>query len=108
MASKNRFRPSSRLRDTAIVIPVGGIILFLPPYIQVFDQTGYVFGVPYLHIFLFAAWGTGIALTAIVARKLVKSDIGGDANPPSGNARFANLAPGITNRTGAGQEEPAP
>ncbi len=63
--------PSKRLRDIAVLLPLGGVILFLPPYVAIFDQDVDFGGVPFLHVSLFAAWLLGIVLTALVARRLV-------------------------------------
>ena len=59
-----------RLRDLALVIPIGGVILFLPPYVQIFDQPWTIGGVPFLHISLFAIWTLGIVITAMLSSRL--------------------------------------
>lgn len=60
-----------RARDAAILLPLGGLLLFLPPYVQLFDQPAYVFGLPLLHVYIFCIWFAGILLTALLARRLV-------------------------------------
>lgn len=63
-------KPFKRISDTALVLPVCGTVLFLPPYIQIFDQDLQIAGIPFLYIALFSIWVIGIVLTAIVARHL--------------------------------------
>lgn len=60
-----------KVKDIALVLPIGGVIVFLPPYIQVFDQDITLAGIPFLHFSLFALWLAGIFLTGIVAKKLI-------------------------------------
>ena len=66
-------RRSNRLRDAALVVPLGGVVLFLPPYVLIFDQAGVFYGIPFLHIALFACWFIGIVLTAVMARLLIRA-----------------------------------
>lgn len=74
-----------RLRAVALLLPVFGTLMFLPPYVSIFDQPGMLWGVPVLHVYIFAIWMAGIVLTALVSRRLIAgtggSD-GGDATPP--------------------------
>lgn len=67
------YKPSNRLRDAALIVPVGGVVLFLPPYVRIFDQDGTVLGIPFLHVALFTCWLIGIVLTALLARLLIRS-----------------------------------
>lgn len=60
-----------KIKDIALILPIGGIVVFLPPYIQIFDQNVSLGGVPLLHLSLFALWLGGIVLTGVVARRLV-------------------------------------
>ena len=68
------FRENNRLRDAAFIVPLGGVVLFLPPYVLIFDQAGVFHGIPFLHIALFASWFVGIILTAVIARLLIRAD----------------------------------
>ncbi len=63
-------KPSKRIEDTALILPVCGTVLFLPPYIQIFDQELEIAGIPFLYVALFSIWVIGILLTAIVSRRL--------------------------------------
>jgi len=61
-----------RARDAAIVLPLGAVLLFLPPYVRLFDQQGFLFSLPLLHIYIFALWLVGIVLTGLLARRLAR------------------------------------
>jgi len=67
----NRF---GRLRDLAVLLPVGALLIFLPPYIGIFDQPVLVLGIPLLPLAIFVFWLVGIGLTAVVARALNRAD----------------------------------
>jgi len=59
-----------RARDAAIILPLGAVLLFLPPYVRLFDQPGFLFNIPLLHAYIFVLWLVGIVLTAMLARRL--------------------------------------
>ena len=59
-----------RARDAAILLPLGAVLLFLPPYVRLFDQPGFLFNIPLLHAYIFVLWLVGIVLTALLARRL--------------------------------------
>lgn len=66
-------QPGKRLRDVAVILPLGGILLLMPPYVRIFDQPVFVAGIPLLFIYLFAVWLIGIALTGYIAHRLVQN-----------------------------------
>lgn len=65
-------RPKRRLKELAFIMPFCGAVLFLPPYISIFNQDIMVGGIPFLHVALFSIWIIGIILTGILARRLVR------------------------------------
>lgn len=67
-------QPERRIRDAALLLPLIGTLIFLPPYIRIFDQDATLGGVPILFIYIFLFWLIGIVLTALVARHLVHDD----------------------------------
>jgi len=68
-----------RLRDAAAALPLGAVLLFTPPYMRIYDQDWTVFGVPFLHVSLFALWFAGLILSAALARRLIADEeAGGD------------------------------
>ncbi|MEQ8603011.1 MAG: hypothetical protein RIB45_06800 [Marivibrio sp.] len=83
-----------RLRDAAAALPAGAVLIFTPPYMRIYDQDWTVFGVPFLHVSLFALWFVGLVLSAALARRLIADEEAGedggvealDAPPPSDGA----------------------
>lgn len=83
--------PNRRLRDAALLLPLAGALLLLPPYIRVFDQDVTVLGLPLLHVYLFGIWLLGIVLTAMLSRRLARhiaaptedGQDGGNGEPPA-------------------------
>lgn len=63
-------RNPKRTLDLAALLPVGAVLLFLPPYVGLADGAGTLLGIPSLHFYIFGVWGLGIVLTALVARRL--------------------------------------
>lgn len=63
----------NRVRDLAIILPIGALAIFMPPYIRIFDQPVTVFGIPLLPFAIFAAWLIGIGLTAFISRSLARA-----------------------------------
>ena len=62
---------SGRVRDAAALLPILGLVLFVPPVITLFakSQLG-VGGVPLIVVYVFATWIALIAAAAALARKL--------------------------------------
>ena len=46
-----------------------GLVLLSPPLLSIFNGPGWLFGIPLLYIYLFAAWGTLIGLTALTSER---------------------------------------
>lgn len=80
--------PERRTRDAALVLPLIGILIFLPPYIRIFDQNAFLAGIPVLFIYIFMLWFIGIVLTAIVARRLVGKGPAQRSKEPKANNSF--------------------
>ncbi len=67
-------RPSKRLIDVAIIAPVMGLILLIPPVIGLFATDATVFGAPLILVYLFSVWLFLIATAAVLARRLARAD----------------------------------
>jgi len=88
-----------RIRDLVVLLPIGALLVFLPPYIRLFDQPVRVFGVPLLPLAIFALWLLGIGLTALVSRAVLR----GDLDPPGADEPAADPpAPGQGSGSGSG------
>ncbi|MEQ9327074.1 MAG: hypothetical protein RJQ21_07250 [Rhodospirillales bacterium] len=66
-------RSGGRIRDLALLAPLISLLLFMPPYIAIFDQPVFVFGIPLLLVFIFAVWIVGIIITGLIARRYARS-----------------------------------
>lgn len=75
-----------RLQTTALVLPVFGAILIVPPFLGVFNLPVTVFGMPIVAIYLFSVWTGLIVVTAAISRRLGRDETGsdtqGDGDPP--------------------------
>ena len=60
-----------RYRELAVVLPLGGVVLFMPPYLHIFSRTDFLFGIPVMHLYIFGVWLLGILLTGLLARRLI-------------------------------------
>jgi len=61
---------SSRARDAAVVLPVFGLFLLMPPVISLFAAPAAIRGVPLIVLYLFAVWGGLIVCAALLAHRL--------------------------------------
>ena len=65
---------SRRLQTAAVLLPVFGAMLFVPPLLGVFNVPAAFVGIPVVAIYLFSVWIGLIALTFILARRLGRDD----------------------------------
>ena len=64
---------SGRLAERALVLTVVTLILLTPPILDIFDAGAFVFGIPLLHIYCFAAWLLAIACARWLATRMMPS-----------------------------------
>ncbi len=70
-----------KLENVALVVPVFGAMLFVPPLISIFNVDTRVLGLPLVVFYLFAVWLALIAGTALLSRHLPRQT-GAAASPP--------------------------
>lgn len=63
-----------KARDRAVILPLVGAILFLPPVAAVFRVDATVAGIPLLVLYIFAVWAGLILAAAALAPRLRESD----------------------------------
>lgn len=63
-------RSRRRLESAALILPLLGAAIIVPPIIGVFNAPRLVFGVPLVAVYLFAIWAALIALTAVLGQSL--------------------------------------
>lgn len=89
--------PSPRLRDAAVVLPLVGLFLLMPPVITLFVRPADVAGVPLIVAYLFGVWLALIGCAALLGRR-VAPDAAPDAGRGAASDPVADPAP-----DGAGQ-----
>ncbi|HMN20994.1 MAG TPA: hypothetical protein PKA16_06330 [Ottowia sp.] len=71
--------------NAAVVLPLLGLFLLMPPVITLFARgTGFV-GVPLIVLYVFGVWGALIAGAALLARRLGPEPSA--EHPPEGDSR---------------------
>lgn len=76
---------SPRLRDAAVVLPLVGLFLLMPPVITLFVRPANVAGVPLIVAYLFGVWLALIGCAALLGRRIAP-----DAAPDSGRSAASN------------------
>jgi hypothetical protein len=66
--------PSHRVQAAALLLPLVGLFLLLPPFVTLFGGPTRVFGVPLIVFYLFAVWGALTLAAALLARRLPLTD----------------------------------
>ena len=59
-----------KARDRALILPLAGLILLIPPVAGVFHIEAKIAGVPFTLVYLFAVWALLIAGAAALSRRL--------------------------------------
>lgn len=69
-----------KARDRALILPLVGLMLLMPPIAAIFQLDARVGGVPFLLVYLFAVWAALITGAAGLARRLRDIDAAGAAD----------------------------
>ena len=78
-------RGRRKLEFVAFLVPVGGIILILPPLVLIANVSTWIFGVPAIIVYLFAVW---LALITVAFAlqfplgRLQETDVEADPSQP--------------------------
>ncbi len=76
-----------KARDRAVILPVVGTVLILPPVAQIFEIDARIGGVPCVVIYIFAVWGLLILGAGALSRSLARAELPpGDAEDDGGKA----------------------
>lgn len=59
-----------RARDLAVILPVLGAVLLLPPAVQIFAGPATLLGIPVIVVYLFGSWAALLVAAALIARRL--------------------------------------
>ena len=63
-----------RTRDRAIILPVVGAILLVPPVAGIFRLEATILGIPATLAYVFGVWALLIAAAALLSRRLRAAD----------------------------------
>jgi len=66
-----------RLRDMALLLPLAGFLLTMPPLVMIFSRDALILGTPLLYLYLFTLWCALIVGGALLARRLCRAEGGG-------------------------------
>ncbi len=67
---------SARARDAAVVLPLLGLFLLMPPVITLFVAAVDIDGVPLIVVYVFGVWLSLIVCAGLLARRLARPDAG--------------------------------
>jgi hypothetical protein len=56
--------------ERLVALFILGVLLFSPPFLQIFDNSATLIGIPVLYLYLFVAWAVLIVLMALVIEKV--------------------------------------
>ena len=65
-----------KLRDAAILLPLGGLVLIMPPLASVFALPVRVAGVPLVVAYIFVVWALLIVAARLIGRRLGRTERG--------------------------------
>ena len=68
-----RSRPGQKVRDSAVLLPVVGLLLLVTPLLSLFTGGRLLSGVPLAFLYIFGVWAGLIAGGALLARHLERS-----------------------------------
>jgi hypothetical protein len=66
--------PSPRVQSAAVLVPLGGLFLLMPPFVLLFAAPRTVLGIPLIVLYLFGAWAVLIFITWQLSRRLAPPD----------------------------------
>jgi 4-hydroxybenzoate polyprenyltransferase len=70
-------------RERLLALFLLGMLLFLSPFLGIFNTPGRILGLPSLYLYLFASWTLLIALVAVVIERSYDEDPATAADIPS-------------------------
>ena len=73
--------PSPRVQSAAVLVPLAGLFLLMPPFVFLFAGPRTALGIPLIVLYLFGAWAVLIVITWQLSRRLAPPDA--QAAPPA-------------------------
>ena len=78
-----------KYREAALIVPMLGLFLLLPPFIGLFSNGKTLFGIPLILMYIFMVWICLILITRFLASRLIQNDRAGHndtAQPVKGSS----------------------
>jgi hypothetical protein len=82
-----------KARDTALAVPLVGVILLMPPVAQIFAVEGRIFGLPVAVAYVFGVWLALIVAARRTGRWIIESEAGA-GSPPAPEPDRDDVRPG--------------
>jgi len=79
--------PSPRAQNLAVLLPLLGLFLLMPPFVTLFAGGARPWGVPLIVAYVFGAWAALLVAAGLLARRLLPKD---PAEPPPSEAGIAD------------------
>jgi hypothetical protein len=76
-----------KAHDRALILPIVGLLLLIPPIADLFQLETRIAGVPFTALYLFVVWGALIAGAFALSRRLRDGDRSVDDSLSAGNTR---------------------
>lgn len=64
---------AAKARDAALILPIVGLLLFIPPLIGIFASDSFLFGTPVIVAYIFTSWAVLIVCAGILSRHLKRA-----------------------------------
>ncbi|WP_417514961.1 hypothetical protein [Minwuia sp.] len=71
-----------KLRDAALLLPLIGLFLLMPPFVGLLSGPARLAGVPAIVVYIFAVWAMLIALGFLLSRRLSTGGEAASTEPP--------------------------
>lgn len=87
--------PSQRTQSAAVLAPVLGLFLLMPPFVTLFTGMPRPLGVPLIVAYIFGVWAALLVVTFVLARRLSASEPKNEAQTglPGEDAPHAPIPP---------------
>ena len=72
----DRAMRARKLRDAAILLPLAGLVLIMPPVASVFALPARLGGVPLVVAYIFIVWAALIVAARVIGRRLGRDERG--------------------------------
>lgn len=82
--------PSPRVQNLAVLLPLLGVFLLMPPFVTLFASEARPWGVPLVVAYVFGVWVVLLAAAALLSRVLVPADSRAAAQAPPADPAAAD------------------